>query len=231
LEVTDSHVSGCTVYNGHFNNDKSGYGSEVHTGGFVGLVRGKASAQKIVFKDNCYVSDVIVSTRRGNAGGFVSWARGVKIDDCDVLASAVGGYQAQCWYAGGIAGCAYDAVISNCIVTLTKDGGNGTTLYSQNNSHNNMMGGIAAWTRGTTSITNCKAFVSMMYSAVADKEAYCGWIAGTCSDTTTISDCGLGGSYVKRNPFTLDNSNFSNYIYGSSSSGVTATGCYYWDGN
>ena len=248
VEITNSHVENCRIQNGCYNN-KQGYGTASHTAGFVGVVRGDESSKNISFSNNCYVSDVFVICRRGFAGGFVSWARGVNITDCKVLNSSVRGILAQCWYAGGIAGCAYDATISNCIVTLTKEDTKGDaydtyTLYANGNGNSSttssVAGGIVAQARGTILIENSKAFIKKMHQGTAGKEAYRGWIAGYIDDNSgtetpslTIKDCAVGGSCSSAPAVTLDGTNFSSYLYGSKgekgSVSVTGTNTY-WDG-
>ena len=232
-QIEDCHVRDCTIDNEHWNNETN-YGEADHVGGLIGLSRGvDDGTQNIVITNNCSVENVAVKARRGFAGGLVSWMRGTKIENCSVLTSAVNA-SAQVFYGGGIAGTAYDAVISGCTVTLTK-----FTNYNLRTAGKRWYtGGIAGWARGTTVIQNCKAFVSLMYQKDGtDQTGVRGWIVGFANGTsTTIKKCGLGGTYGQNSNITvtLDASNFSDYIYGLSSTGVTVgTGDdanYYWDG-
>ena len=228
--VKSSHVADCQISNGDFNNT-TGYGEAAHTGGFVGLARGGS----ITFSDNCYVSNVDVATRRGFGGGFVGYGRSATFDGCRVLGCSVKGSLAQLWAGGGIAGVAYGSTIKDCVVTLNKD-----TQYNLYTSTTWLYsGGIAGKTQGTSSISGCKAYVKRMYQAT-DTPLMRGWIVGYIEDgTTTIKDCGLGGTYGNNaDTYTLvDDSEadyyYANKIYGSVKDGATVsvTGTnYLWDG-
>ena len=231
VQLKDCHVRNCAVDNEHWNNHTDGYGEEDHVGGLVGLSRGINDSQNIEFKD-CTIENVVVKGRRGNAGGIVSWMRGTKVEDCGVLGSAVNA-SAQIFRAGGIASTAYDAVIKNSTVTLTKY--NNYNLRTRGSIFRS--GGVAGWARGTTVIEGCKVFVKLMYQdGGTSNTGVRGWIVGYANGTsTTIRSCGLGGSYGSTTPtLELTASNFNDNIYGSSSTGVTlGTGAeanYYWDG-
>lgn len=236
--IKNSHVSECTVSNGTFNNwdDASNgagtnYATATHVGGFIGFIMGSGlgGSQLVVIDENCSVSNVDVISRRGYLGGFVSWAKGIKIDNCSVLESAAQGSLNLAYYGGGIIACGEDVIISNCNVTLTKDAThslytNGTQLYT---------GGIAGWTKGTSTIENCRAFVRNMYQGT-DTPGVRGWIVGYNTGTLNIKNCGLGGTYGNSaSPtITLNDENFSDYIYGSTSSpepSLQGTQ-FYWDG-
>ena len=224
VRFSKSSVRDCTVRNNHWNNSTA-YGSGAHAGGFVGISRGKS--KNVVFSE-CEVNNVNVANIRGYGGGFVGYARETVINNCSVLVSSVVA-SAQLFYGGGMAGVAYNTDISYSDVTLTKNSTyslrtRGSVYYS---------GGVAGWVQGTSSILHCRAFVKLMYQdGGTENTGVRGWIAGMCEGTTTIQDCGLGGSYGKTTPtITLSDSNFSDYIYGSSSTAtMTCSGCYYWDG-
>ena len=238
VEVKNSTVSNCNIYNGHWNNNTpdnsssdAGYGTSDHVGGLVGVARGANESETIIFTE-CIVNNVDVSSRRGMAGGLASWCRGTKIYKCKVLNSSVRA-SANAIFAGGIAACAFDANISNCDVTLTKN----NTYSLRTRGSYFYTGGIVGWVRGSSTISNCKAYVKLMtQSGATDKEGYRGWIAGYCNGTsTTIENCGLGGTYGETSPtIILDGTNYTSYIYGSSSTNVTLgtdeNACYYWDG-
>ena len=251
VAIKNSHVKNCRVQTGNFNNS-NGYGEASQAGGFVALARGNQSTKNISFSDNCYVEDVYVICRRGFAGGFVSWARGVVFNGCQVLNSSVRGNLANCYFGGGIAGCAYDCTLTNCIAQLTKEDTLGDsydtyTLYTKGNS--NMTGGIVGQARGTTSFDGCKAFVKKMYQGDSGKEAYRGWIAGYIDDNSgketpsiTIKDCAIGGACTSATAVTLDSDNYNleynghtfGYFYGSKGekASVNFTGTQsYWDAN
>ena len=224
MSVTGSTVTNCTVRNNHWNNSTS-YGEGIHAGGFVGLVRGKS---KNISFSNCEVNNVNVGNIRGYGGGFAGYAREVVFDECDVLASSVVA-TAQLFYGGGFAGVAYNANVTNSDVTLTKN--NKYSLRTRGSNY--YSGGIAGWTQGDCTISDCRAYVKLMYQdGGTSNTGVRGWIAGMCAGTTTIKDCGLGGTYGSSTPtITLDGDNFDEYIYGSSSTAtMTCTGCYYWDG-
>lgn len=236
VEISNSSVSNCNVYNGHWNNNTNnqdkdaGYGTSDHTGGFIGLARGAETSETIKLI-GCHVNNVDVSCRRGLAGGLVSWARGSRIENSDVLSSSVRA-SANAIFAGGIAACAYDTNIVGCTVILTKN--NTYSLRTRGSYY--YTGGIVGWVRGASTISNCKAYVKLMaQSGTSGKEGVRGWIAGYCNGTLSITKCGLGGTYGETTPtITLDGDNYADYIYGSSSTNVTlGTGtnaCYYWDG-
>ena len=230
VDITNSHVLNCTVNNGYFNNTID-YGTAPIVGGLIGLCRGVTDgSQNICIKENCYVSNVAVTARRGMFGGLVGWMRGTEVNDCDVLASSVKS-SAQGYIAGGVVACAYDSVISGCNATLTKNAT--SSLYTKGSYL--YTGGVVGWARGATTIENCRVFVTNMYQATVTAGVR-GWIAGYCNGTaTTINKCGLGGTYGNSTPsITVDDGNFADYIYGSNSTNVTVgtdtNACYYWDG-
>ncbi|MCQ2154554.1 MAG: hypothetical protein MJY55_01895 [Bacteroidales bacterium] len=244
VAIKNSHVMNCRVQTGSFNN-RVGYGEASHVGGFVAVARGNESSKNISFSDDCYVKDVYVICRRGFAGGFVSWARGAVFSGCHVLSSSVRGSLANCYFAGGIAGCAYDCNLSDCIVLLTKEDSAGAasdsyTLFAKGN--NNMAGGIVAQARGTVSIDGCKAYVKNIVQGDSGNEAYRGWIIGYIEDDAgiTIKDCAIGGASTSATTITLDADNFDDdhnnhtygYFYGSKGTNgtVTFTGTQsYWE--
>lgn len=224
VAITNSSVSNCTVRNNHWNNSTS-YGSGAHAGGFVGISRGKS---KNVTYSGCEVNNVNVGNLRGYGGGFVGYARETLIDNSDVLASSVVA-TAQLFYGGGLAGVAYNTDITSCDVTLTKN--NTYSLRTRGSQY--YSGGIAGWMQGSSTISGCRAYVKLMYQdGGTGNTGVRGWIAGKCEGTPTIKNCGLGGTYGKTTAdITLSNSNFSDYIYGSSSVASTVcSGCYYWGG-
>lgn len=247
VAIKNSHVMNCRVQTGSYNN-ATGYGQASHVGGFVAVARGSKSSKNISFSDDCYVKDVYVICRRGYAGGFVSWARGADFSGCHVLSSSVRGSLANCYFAGGIAGCAYDCNLSGCIVLLTKEDSAGVpsdsyTLFAQGS--NNMAGGIVAQARGIVSIDGCKAYVKNIVQGESGKEAYRGWIIGYIADGDagngiTIKDCAIGGASTSATTITLDADNFDDdhnnhtygYFYGSNGTNgtVTFTGTQsYWE--
>ena len=224
VRFSKSSVRNCTVRNNHWNGSTA-YGSGVHAGGFVGISRRKR--KNVVFSE-CEVNNVNVANIRGYGGGFVGYARETVINNCSVLVSSVVA-SAQLFYGGGMAGVAYNTDISYSDVTLTKN----STYSLRTRGSAYYSGGVAGWVQGTSSILHCRAFVKLMYQdGGTGNTGVRGWIAGMCAGTTTIQDCGLGGSYGKTTPtITLSDSNFSDYIYGSSSTAtMTCSGCYYWDG-
>lgn len=230
IVIKNSHVINCSIQNGDFNNANP-FDQAAHVGGFVGLARGE-SADDIRFVDS-YVNNVEVISYRAYAGGFASFAQGTSIESCNVLASAVKGSLAQLRRGGGLVGYARgNDSLKRCTVTLTKD--STYSLYGASDSNNDVfIGGIVGCTAYTNTIELCKVYVSLMYAEKYSSVAY-GWILGSEGGTTTIKDCGLGGTYGNTTAeFTLDNNNksahyFDNHICGSGS--PTKTGNYYWDG-
>lgn len=224
ITFTNSSVTNCAVRNNHWNNSKS-YGLGIHAGGFVGISRGKS---KNVEFSSCEVNNVNVGNIRGYGGGFAGYARESVIKNCNVLASSVVA-TAQLFYGGGIAGVAYNANIIGCVVTLTKN----DTYSLRTRGSEYYSGGIAGWMQGASTISGCLAYVKLMYQdGGTGNTGVRGWIAGMCEGTPVIQNCGLGGTYGKTTAsITLSASNYSDYIYGSSSvSSIDCSGCFYWGG-
>ena len=228
----DSHVTSCTIQNGDLNNNVSNYEQASHTGGFVGMARGN-NADDISFNDNCYVSNVEVVCYRGFAGGFASCAQGATLTECNVLGSSVKGSLAQMRRGGGLVGYARGNVtLKDCVVTLTKD--SQYSLYGAADASNDVnLGGIVGITANTNTIDGCKVYVSLMYVGTNNSEVH-GWVVGNAGGTTTIKNCGLGGTYGSTTPSnTLNNDSasedyFANHICGSGSPTLQGTN-YLWD--
>lgn len=222
----NSTVSNCSIINGAYDNG-TGYGTAPHTGGFIGVARGGS----ISFNSSCEVNNVTVGTRRGYGGGFAAWARGATFDGCKVLNSSVRASGAWLRYGGGLVGHMRSSNAINCTVTLNNNSTN--SLFGKADGENDVfIGGIAGSAQETCIVSGCKAFVKLFFlGACANTSAY-GWILGKDNDNSvTIQDCGLGGTYGNGTPsLTLDDSNFSNYIYGAGTPVVQGTN-YYWDGN
>lgn len=232
VSIGNSHVTNCAIQNGDYNNNVKNYEQASHTGGFVGMARGNNS-DDISFGNNCYVSNVEVICRRGFAGGFASCAQGATLTECKVLASSVKGSLAQLRRGGGLVGYARGNVtLKDCVATLTKD--SQYSLYGQADANNDVfLGGLVGNTSETNTIDGCKAYVSLMYVGTYNSESH-GWIVGNAGGTTTIKDCGMGGTYGSTTPTkTLNNDStsedyFANYIYGSGSPSLQGTN-YLWD--
>ena len=59
-----------------------------------------------------------------------------------------------------------------------------------------------------------------------------GWILGNGATSTTIKNCGLGGTFGKNSAsITLTDSNFSDYICGAGSTADVKDSNFYWDGS
>lgn len=228
VEVKNSSVSNCSVSNGGFSN-ATGYGTNCHTGGFVGVVRGN-SAGDITFSDNCFVKNVSLETRRGTGGGFVSCATSASFTGCNVLASSLKGSRAQLRLGGGMVGfLRSDCTLTDCIVTLTKDATYSLYGLCDTNTEVNV-GGLVGNNSGTNTITRCRAYVSLMYVGTNKTEAH-GWLIGKNTGTLTLTDCGLGGTYGQTTAtLTLDSTNYADYVCGSAGT-LSQSGTYYWDGS
>ena len=230
VDIKNSHVQACTVNNGFWNNSIADATCQA-AGGLIGYCGGASDGtQNISIIEGCYVNNVAVTARRAFFGGMVGWMRGTLIENCDVLGSSAKS-SAQGYIAGGIVASMDNSVIRGCDAKLTKY--SNSSLYTKGNYF--YTGGIAGWVKGTSTIENCRAYVTNLYQATETANVR-GWIAGYCSGTsTTINNCGLGGTYGNTTPtITLNDSNFGDYIYGSNSINVTvgngANACYYWDG-
>lgn len=232
VEIKDSHVANCSIQNGNFNNN-SGYDTATHTGGFVGLAKG-GNKDDIVFNDNCEVRNVEVICYRAFAGGFASCVEGTTITDCNVLSSSVKGSLAQLRRGGGLVGYSRGNVtLKDCIVTLTKD--SQYSLYGATDTNNDVfIGGIVGATANTNAIDGCKAYIRLMYVGTHKAESgdSHGWILGNGATSTTIKNCGLGGTFGKNSAsITLTDSNFSDYICGAGSTADVKDSNFYWDGS
>lgn len=223
----ECHVKNCTVQNGGFNNTLD-YDKAHHTAGFVGVALGE-NAGDISCSSNCYVKNVNVITRRGIGGGFASMAQGATLDGCEVIASAVKGSLAQLPTGGGLVGLLQgNSTLTDCIVTLTKDSNYSLFGAADSNNGDVALGGLVGKTLGTNSISDCKVFVSLMYVGTTKTENH-GWIVGNDGGTTTIEDCGWGGTYGNGTPTTtLSGDNYLNYTVGAGSPSMEGTN-YYWD--
>ena len=231
VAFTASQVEDCTIQNGDYNN-ATGYDKSAQTGGFVGVARGNST--EISFSNNCYVKHVSVICRRSIAGGFAATAQGASFDGCNVLGSSVQGTLAQCRLGGGIVGYSRGNItVKDCTVTLTKNPtyslyGNATTSVDCS------MGGIIGSASGTNSIEDCKIWVKRLYIGTAKTKKY-GWVVGDIAEgsTTTIKDCGIGGTYGNNaDTETITTENYASYLVSASSTAApTLEGTNYcWNG-
>lgn len=227
VDFEDCHVNNCTVQNGGFNNTLD-YDKAHHTGGFVGVVRGE-NTNDITFSDNCYVKNVDVITRRGIGGGFAATAQGATMDECKVVSSTVKGSLAQLPIGGGLVGLLQgNCSLTNCIITLTKDATYSLFGAADSNTGEVNLGGLVGKTLGTNTISGCKAYVNLMYVGNTKTEVH-GWVVGKDGGTTTIENCGWGGTFGNATPVTtLSNTNFLDYSVGSGTPSMEGTQ-YYWD--
>ena len=226
VDIKNSSVSNCSVSNGGFSN-ATGYGEAIHTAGFVGVARGVSS--ELSFSENCDVKNVSITCRRGYAGGFGSYVRGATLNGCNVLASSVKGSIAQLRRGGGLVGYACDVTIKYCIVKLSED--TNYSLYGNGGGNDVILGGLVGEVANNITIDGCKVYVILMYAENYGTSLTHGWIIGkVTSGTSTITNCGLGGSYGNTSATTtLSNENFSNYICGYGS--PIHNGMSYWDGS
>ena len=221
------HVNNCAVQNGGFNNTLT-YDKAHHTGGFVGIALGE-NAGDITFDNNCFVKNINVITRRGIGGGFASMVQGATLDGCKVISSAVKGSLAQLPIGGGLVGLLQgNCSLSNCIVTLTKDATYSLFGAADKDNGDVSLGGLVGKTSGTNTISACKAYVNLMYVGTTKTESH-GWVVGNDGGTTTIENCGWGGTYGNETPtITLSNKNFLNYKVGSGSPTLEGTN-FFWN--
>ena len=143
--------------------------------------------------------------------------------------------------AGGIAGTLANSTIAGCTVKAKN-------IYGHNASSPSLIGvsGIAAYVVGVSSVSDCKAYATLIRnstvlgtedaSVTPDNLFGMGMIVGIDAGTTTVTNCGVGGSFylgASEKPqeliLTLDADSYAKGIIGS---GKTATvgGCYYWNG-
>lgn len=99
--------------------------------------------------------------------------------------------------------------------------------------------GIAGYMYGTSTISDCKAFATLIQNTIStateSQHLGMGIIAGITVPTSTVRDCGLGGSLntgASGNASTLimtvNSENFESCIAGDEH--AQTSGCYYWNG-
>lgn len=201
-------------------------------GGIVGCALGADATNRISITD-CSCSGTVESKRSG-AAGIVGYARFTDIAGSSFTGDIVGSGP---HFAGGIAGTLENSTVAGCRVKA----GN---LYGHNAANASLIGvgGIAAYVTGESSVTDCKASATLIRNASAEGDVTednllgMGMIVGIDAGTTTVANCGVGGSFYKGATgkpqeliLTLDAANYAKAVVGS---GETASvgGCYYWNG-
>lgn len=239
LALEDCHVDGTgvsggiTVTNDYWSNtvDAIGASSTYHNscrvGGLIGYVRSADSGAAI---SDCTVERVAIFGRRGYGGGLVGYLRGATVEDCNILGCSI--TCAQMYYSGGVSGQAYQSSITGCNVTLTKEAT--TSNLQAGDTNYSYCGGISGGMY-KSSISSCKARVLLMRQLQGEVVAKRGWIAGAASsDASTISNCGLSGTYTTDGTtasITIDSGNCTTSTYIDGSGTATQSGTFtYWDG-
>lgn len=210
--------------------------SAANGGGIVGCALGADEANRIAIT-GCSCSGMVESKRSG-AAGIVGYARFSDISDCGFTGGIEGSGP---HFAGGIAGTLANSTIAGCTVKAKN-------IYGHNASSPSLIGvsGIAAYVVGVSSVSDCKAYATLIRnstvlgtedaSVTPDNLFGMGMIVGIDAGTTTVTNCGVGGSFylgASEKPqeliLTLDADSYAKGIIGS---GKTATvgGCYYWNG-
>ena len=210
--------------------------SAANGGGIVGCALGADEVNRIAIT-GCSCSGMVESKRSG-AAGIVGYARFSDISDCGFTGGIEGSGP---HFAGGIAGTLANSTIAGCTVKAKN-------IYGHNGSSPSLIGvsGIAAYVVGVSSVSDCKAYATLIRnstvlgtedaSVTPDNLFGMGMIVGIDAGTTTVTNCGVGGSFylgASEKPqeliLTLDADSYAKGIIGS---GKTATvgGCYYWNG-
>lgn len=210
--------------------------SAANGGGIVGCALGADEVNRIAIT-GCSCSGMVESKRSG-AAGIVGYARFSDISDCGFTGGIEGSGP---HFAGGIAGTLANSTIAGCTVKAKN-------IYGHNASSPSLIGvsGIAAYVVGVSSVSDCKAYATLIRnstvlgtedaSVTPDNLFGMGMIVGIDAGTTTVTNCGVGGSFylgASEKPqeliLTLDADSYAKGIIGS---GKTATvgGCYYWNG-
>ena len=233
--IENCHVT-AGVRHYQYNNTWNEPTSAANAGGIVGCALGADAANRIAMTD-CSCSGMVESKRSG-AAGIVGYARFSDISG----SSFTGGIEGSGpHFAGGIAGTLENSTIALCTVK-------GKNIYSHNASNSSLIGvsGIAAYVTGVSSVSDCKAYATLIRNSgvqapegapvTPDNLLGMGMIVGMDSGTTTVTNCGVGGSLytgATEKPqdliMTLDADNYAKAIVGSGET-ATVNGCYYWNG-
>lgn len=203
-----------------------------HCGGIVGCAVGESSTARVSISDCTTKGNA--ENKRSTAAGIVGFAKYASISDCRFEGSIVGSGP---HFSGGIAGCLSESEVTGCVVKspdLYSHSG-----YGMDNVNYFGAAGIAGYMYGTSTISDCKAFATLIQNTIStateSQHLGMGIIAGITVPTSTVRDCGLGGSLntgASGNASTLimtvNSENFESCIAGDEH--AQTSGCYYWNG-
>ena len=233
--LENCHVT-ADVRHYQYNNTWDNPTAAANGGGIVGCALGADAANRIAIT-GCSCSGMVESKRSG-AAGIVGYARFSDISG----SSFTGGIEGSGpHFAGGIAGTLENSTIAGCTVKAKN-------FYGHNASNPLLIGvgGIAAYATGVSSVTDCRAYATLIRNSgvtgagdapvTADNLSGMGMIVGIDGGTTAVSNCGVGGSCYtgatgkpQNLIMTLDAANYAKGIIGSGET-ATVNGCYYWNG-
>ncbi|MBP3481910.1 MAG: hypothetical protein J6K28_00775 [Alistipes sp.] len=233
--ITDCNVTS-DVRHFIWNNTWDNPAASASSGGVVGCAIGADDANRITVT-NCSCTGS-VEGRRASAGGIVGYAKFVSVADCRFKGEIIG-YGPH--FPGGIAGSLVDSSIANSSVESTCIYCHSATDVTADDvtvSYFNV-GGIAAYTSGVSSISECSVVATLVQNSASKVTVdnhlgmgmLVGWVAG---GTTTISDCGFGGSFYtgdkkpQNQILVLDGQNYESCAVGRGT--ATLNSNYYWGG-
>lgn len=245
-EVSDCHVTANTrnyIYNNTAEATNPNHENMTHCGGIIGSAAGADASNRITVTD-CS-TDGVIESRRSGAAGIAGFAKWTDISNCSFAGSVVGNGP---HFGAGVVGSLFDGNVSDCTVKAEN-------IYAHSGFYDSCsVAGIAANATGTSAISRCKVFVTLiqneaMKTTSVDNLLGMGMIAGTTSTGTTITDCGFGGALytgTSDTPNTLilqiGTDNFGQAVIGdrydepigthtlSDGYASSISGCYYWDG-
>lgn len=203
-----------------------------HCGGIVGCAIGASSSESVDISGCTTIGNA--ENKRSTAAGIVGFAKYASISDCRFEGSIVGSGP---HFSGGIAGCLSYSDVTRCIAKspdLYSHSG-----YGMDNVNYFGAAGIAGYMYGTSTISDCKAFATLIQNTIStateSQHLGMGIIAGITVPTATVRDCGLGGSLNTGSSgnastliMTVNSENYETCIVGDGHA-VTG-GCYYWNG-
>ena len=176
---------------------------------------------------NCSNTNIVAALRAMTAG-IAGYVCNGEIDNCSyngLITPSTTGLTQYNQYAGGIVGVAVDSTIKNCTAKLDMESIGGGSCHIR-------QGGIAAWIRGNTIVSNCSYYGSTKYTATA-QSAFSGGIVGLVhNEGCSISDCKFGGSI---NGVTITANNCADYAVGTATLNnwpisAEISNITYWDG-
>ena len=190
--------------------------------GSYGYLIDAESTDSAIVKDCTNIT--AIEAYRGGVAGVVGYIRNGVIDGCTYLNGRSDSQNNS--YAGGIVCIADDTIIRGCKATADLVSKPVGSLYIR-------CGGIAAWTRGATTVENCQFYGTLKYTASAGKDDFCGGIIALAEDEEcVVKDCSYGGSV---NGVTISENNCAEHAVGAGSLGnypvvATISNISYWNG-